>query len=194
INGLLSTNMFSYCENNPVNRSDPSGQWWVKHAVALTSAIVGFVAGAATQIADNLARKKMGYDVNWGDGALAAGLGAATYNAVSVYTRGNSVAAGYASAFVESTVSEVECYVKGTKSLSSQSFKDSAKRIAKDTAVKGTAYAAAGKIADRLIPLDVPAMVNHGMTTGEFKQTIFQSLGQSAAYLFGKYGILASLS
>ena len=26
--GLLSTNMFAYCENDPVNRSDPSGESW----------------------------------------------------------------------------------------------------------------------------------------------------------------------
>ena len=26
--GLLSTNMFSYCENNPVMRVDPTGEFW----------------------------------------------------------------------------------------------------------------------------------------------------------------------
>ena len=26
--GLLSTNMFAYCENDPVNKSDPSGEWF----------------------------------------------------------------------------------------------------------------------------------------------------------------------
>ena len=27
--GLLSTNMFAYCGNNPVNRKDPTGQFWI---------------------------------------------------------------------------------------------------------------------------------------------------------------------
>lgn len=26
--GLLSTNMFAYCENDPVNKSDPTGEFW----------------------------------------------------------------------------------------------------------------------------------------------------------------------
>ena len=27
--GILGTNMFAYCNNNPVNRSDPFGQYWI---------------------------------------------------------------------------------------------------------------------------------------------------------------------
>ena len=39
--GLLSTNMFAYCENDPVNRSDPSGEWFLQAAAI----------GAATDVA-----------------------------------------------------------------------------------------------------------------------------------------------
>ena len=39
--GLLSTNMFAYCENNPVMRADENGK-----SATIAGAIVGFVAGA----------------------------------------------------------------------------------------------------------------------------------------------------
>ena len=38
--GILSSNMFAYCENNPVNRSDPNGEW--------VHVLVGGLIGAAT--------------------------------------------------------------------------------------------------------------------------------------------------
>lgn len=40
--GLLSTNMFAYCENNPVNRSDPSGEAFG----TISGLIVGGLTGA----------------------------------------------------------------------------------------------------------------------------------------------------
>ena len=43
-NGFLSANMFAYCENNPVNGYDPSGEW-VHLAVG---AVLGAVANMAT--------------------------------------------------------------------------------------------------------------------------------------------------
>ena len=55
---IQSTNMFSYCFNNPINQSDPSGNWpklsTILAVVAITAAIVAIVAatvvtcGAAT--------------------------------------------------------------------------------------------------------------------------------------------------
>ena len=36
--GLLSSNMFAYCGNNPVNRSDTSGQFWIT-AVIVTAVV-----------------------------------------------------------------------------------------------------------------------------------------------------------
>ena len=45
INGLLSTNMFSYCENNPVMRSDPSGEMF---GALIGGALLGGVINVAT--------------------------------------------------------------------------------------------------------------------------------------------------
>ena len=46
--GILSANMFAYCENNPVNRIDPAGsEWW--HWLLGAAVVVGFaVATVAT--------------------------------------------------------------------------------------------------------------------------------------------------
>ena len=44
--GLLSTNMFAYCENDPVNRSDPSGEFFdtVFDIVSLCTSVADVVA------------------------------------------------------------------------------------------------------------------------------------------------------
>ena len=47
--GLLSTNMFAYCENDPVNKSDPSGKWM--HIVA--GAVFGGISSLLDGLADN---------------------------------------------------------------------------------------------------------------------------------------------
>ena len=51
--GLLSTNMYAYCENDPVNRSDPTGEFWniVLGAVVggVVSALCAGVSGGSTE-------------------------------------------------------------------------------------------------------------------------------------------------
>lgn len=47
--GLLSHNMFAYCENNPINRADPSGQFWgIAIGVALFVGIVASFSGCSS--------------------------------------------------------------------------------------------------------------------------------------------------
>ena len=38
--GVIATNMYAYCGNNPVNRKDPAGQFWIA-ALIVTTVIVG---------------------------------------------------------------------------------------------------------------------------------------------------------
>ena len=59
-NGLLSANMFAYCENNPIMRVDADGESWQKVAV---SAFLGGITGAITD------------GLNGALNAKAAGLG-----------------------------------------------------------------------------------------------------------------------
>ena len=59
-NGFLSANMFAYCENNPIMRTDEDGESWQKVAV---SAFLGGITGAITD------------GLNGALNAKAAGLG-----------------------------------------------------------------------------------------------------------------------
>ena len=45
--GLLSTNMFAYCENNPVMGSDPTGEWVHLAVGAIVGGIMGGISAAA---------------------------------------------------------------------------------------------------------------------------------------------------
>ena len=72
--GLTGTNMYAYCENNPINMEDSNGMWpkWITGAINVVSGALQVTAGAA-----------LGVTVGWtGVGAVAAGLlvvnGAAT--------------------------------------------------------------------------------------------------------------------
>ena len=64
--GLLSTNMFAYCENDPVNRSDPSGEFW------------NIVVGAGMEVLTQLAAGTKLRDINWVDVAVQGAVGAVT--------------------------------------------------------------------------------------------------------------------
>ena len=46
VSGVLSANMFAYCENNPIVRSDPSGELWNLVAGAAVGAIIGGISSA----------------------------------------------------------------------------------------------------------------------------------------------------
>ena len=72
---LLGYNMFAYCMNNPVNMSDPSGNWprWITAAVAIVAAVVTVAAVATGNVAVASAAAKV---------TMAAG---ATYLAQSAH-------------------------------------------------------------------------------------------------------------
>ena len=68
--GLLSTNMFAYCENDPVNRSDPSGEFW--------NIVAGAALGAGMEVLTQLATGTKLRDINWVDVAVQGAVGAVT--------------------------------------------------------------------------------------------------------------------
>ena len=68
--GLLSTNMFAYCENDPVNKSDPSGEFW--------NIVVGAALGAGMEVLTQLATDTKLRDINWVDVAVQGAVGAAS--------------------------------------------------------------------------------------------------------------------
>ena len=75
--GLLSTNMFAYCENDPVNRSDPSGEAFSLLTIAVGATVGALVNAAGTAVA-NIAEGKA-----WNDGIGLALLSGAVSGAVS---------------------------------------------------------------------------------------------------------------
>lgn len=50
--GVLGTNMFAYCGNNPITRKDPSGQGWIA-AIFITVVAVVVTAIIVKGVADN---------------------------------------------------------------------------------------------------------------------------------------------
>ena len=68
--GLLSTNMFAYCENDPVNKSDPSGEFW--------NIVAGAALGAGMEVLTQLATGTKLRDINWVDVAVQGAVGAVT--------------------------------------------------------------------------------------------------------------------
>jgi RHS repeat-associated protein len=69
-NSVLSTNMFAYCENNPVNMSDPNGYIAANVVGAVVGAVIGAVGGyfLSKWLADKLKLK------GWKRNVFIAGL------------------------------------------------------------------------------------------------------------------------
>ena len=70
--------MFTYCNNNPVNASDPTGEFWHIVAGAAIGAIIGAVTNLVTQVVDQLSDGKSisEWRISGADIAIAAGAGA----------------------------------------------------------------------------------------------------------------------
>ena len=64
-NGFLSTNMFAYCENNPIMRVDADGEIW--------NVIAGAVIGAGLEVLGQLMTGTKFADINWGSVAVGCG-------------------------------------------------------------------------------------------------------------------------
>ena len=99
----MGYNMFAYCMNNPVNMSDPSGNWpkWVENTFKVVSVVVAVTAVVATVAAVSA------FTAGTGSAAAVYGatilLGAALSGingAVANESKGNSYANGYAGGFI----------------------------------------------------------------------------------------------
>ena len=90
-NGFLSANMFAYCENNPVMRTDEDGE--VSHIVI--GAIVGAAAGIAGQlISDLVSGGKISSWQNYVGSAIGGALGGAVLAATGKPKLANAVTDG----------------------------------------------------------------------------------------------------
>ena len=146
---ILGNNLFAYCGNNPVLRTDLDGQgWWIA-----ASAIVGGLVGAAAKVVSNVMTGN-----KWNTGVIGAAVGGAMYGGVLAAT-GSVVAAGFASAASEAAVNELLSYtplakVNGyeQKDVSTENVVSSVATVVADTAINGTASAVTGKVAGMIVP------------------------------------------
>ena len=81
--GFLSYNMFAYCENNPVSKWDPTGEFAITTIILIGSIIVG----TGTALYTGCKMRQAGYD--WVDTLFnAAGAGLCAF--ATIYTLGMS--------------------------------------------------------------------------------------------------------
>ena len=79
ISSPLSANMFSYCENNPVMKQDPTGELGV-----VVNCLIG---GAVGVISSYIGAKVTGQDFTLKDAAISFGLGAISYSPLKVVSK-----------------------------------------------------------------------------------------------------------
>jgi len=85
---ILGYNLFAYCMNNPVNMSDPSGNWpkWATKlvaAVAVVAAVTVATAGAGTAIAAVAVGAAKGAAIGFAVGAATGAAGGAISHRIS---------------------------------------------------------------------------------------------------------------
>ena len=152
-NDLLGYNLFAYCGNNPVNRTDDGGQgWWV-----LVGGVIGGIVGGVSKIVSNVTSGE-----KWNKGVVGAVVGGIVSGAITAAT-GNLVAGAFAGAAVESALNEVTSYVpraaqmngyQTVKRVTPRNIARSVATVASETAVNGTVSLVTGKIAENIIPMN----------------------------------------
>ena|GEM_PF-2794751 len=118
------------CRNYVCHRCTDGEAWHV---------VGGAVAGGVTQIGSNILSGRKWYK-GVGSATVGGGVGGATFAAT-----GSMAAASYAGSAAQSAVSQAGKYITGKKKVTWSNVKNSAKMVAKDTAVNGTVSLATGK-------------------------------------------------
>ena len=137
--GFYDKNVFSYCENDPVNRVDTEGDFWL---LGIIGAAVGAIVGGVSKVVANACT---GRPLNEGIGGAIAG---GAVSGAIVATTGNTALASYAGSAASSATEEIISYTTGEKELNWDNVKQSAVTVARDTAIDGTI----GIVTDRAIP------------------------------------------
>ena len=175
----LGNNLFAYCGNNPISRTDAEGEgWWI-----LAGAIIGGLVSGVTKAVSNVTPGK-----KWNDGIIGAVAGGAVAGAIVAATGGTAggIAAAFAGAATESLTNEVASYVprvsswngqSTTKKVTKENVVNSAKTAVIETAANGMTSAITGIAAGKLLPIN----------NGWFKPQKFVSS------FFGKYAVRSDL-
>jgi len=156
-NDILGDNLYLYCGNNPINRSDNSGRGFFSRIIC--GAVVGGVIGVAAKVAANaVSGKKLN------EGIIGAFVGGAVTGAIVAAPVGkklktkatkefvNKIIAPVVGSFIGSTTNEIVSYtpaakINGTtqKKCTTKNIKDSAVNVAVDTSIS-TVTSIAGNV------------------------------------------------
>ena len=72
---LTDKNLFAYCDNNPVMRTDNGGEFWIPALIgAIAGAVIRFASAVVSELAEQAIDANDTFD--WGDVAIATGIGA----------------------------------------------------------------------------------------------------------------------
>ena len=104
ISSPISTNMFAYCENNPVMRDDHSGEIWAQFAFGIASQYVGDVIG-------NIIGGKSGWDIL----KPTSSIGEYVASGVSAMIPGTKLISSIARSAVSTAITSGEKLVKTGK-------------------------------------------------------------------------------
>lgn len=165
--------MFAYCNNDPVNRTDPSGEsgWFI-----VANAVIGAAVGTVTQVSTNIITGK-----SWHSGVLGAALGGATYNVVALLT-GSLTAASASGSAVEALTSEVIDYASGKKQVNTDNILNSAANVVCKTAENTITASITGKIASKVVYTNSkwfqPKKFSSSFTGNYAKRVFFQTAVQ----------------
>jgi len=100
-------NRYSYCLNNPLKYTDPSGEFWHIIIGAAIGGVANLVSGIVTHKIDNVG-KGFAY---FGIGALAGAASAATCGGISSAMAGTGFAAGFTGSATAATATS--CFASG---------------------------------------------------------------------------------
>ncbi len=108
-------NLFSYCDNNPIRRSDSNGQIWTTIGIMAVGGVIGAGISAATSI---ITQKVFENNINWksvlvavGTGFVSGAIGASPLGGVGQTILGGIV--GGASYIADSAVNNTEIDAQG---------------------------------------------------------------------------------
>ncbi len=128
-NNIYNKNIYSYTDNNPINRIDTEGKaWW-----ALASGVFGALVGGVTKVATNIIEGE-----SWSNGIFGSMVGG-FFTGALLTTTFNPALAYYSGALMESMTNEIVGYASGKKSLTLSNVKASQSSVVVDTFVNGTA-------------------------------------------------------
>ena len=173
-NDLSGNNLFAYCSNNPIIRSDTEGSgWWIPACAA-----VGAVLGFAGKVISNVTTGN-----KWYTGVIGATIGGLVGGLLAGVGLGK--ASGFAGAFIESTVNQAISYSKYSwlsgskqKTRTKNNFVNSAVNIAKDTLIDGTVALATNKAAGKIIPVNNNWFKPQKLISSFFGKYALKSTGQ----------------